>query len=73
MYANRARIIAVSATVSNIGDVAQWLGSTSNSTDANLPTAASAKTMVFGEEFRPVPLTKVVMGFNCTGPYYQFQ
>ncbi|KAJ2485133.1 ATP-dependent DNA helicase MER3, partial [Coemansia sp. RSA 2050] len=32
-----------------------------------------AKTLEFGEEYRPVPLTKVVLGYDCTGSYYQFQ
>ncbi|KAJ2245412.1 ATP-dependent DNA helicase MER3, partial [Coemansia sp. RSA 455] len=62
--AGQARIIAVSATVGNIGDVAEWLA------DRN---SGAAKQLVFGEEYRPVPLTKVVLGYDCTGPYYQFQ
>ncbi|KAJ2343823.1 ATP-dependent DNA helicase MER3 [Coemansia sp. RSA 2673] len=62
--AGQARIIAVSATVGNIGDVAEWLA------DRN---SGAAKPLVFGEEYRPVPLTKVVLGYDCTGPYYQFQ
>ncbi|KAJ2753734.1 ATP-dependent DNA helicase MER3 [Coemansia pectinata] len=61
---SRARIIAVSATVGNIGDIAEWLADCSS---------GAAKTLVFGEEYRPVPLTKVVLGYDCTGPYYQFQ
>ncbi|KAJ2029066.1 ATP-dependent DNA helicase MER3 [Coemansia sp. S610] len=60
----RARVIAVSATVGNIGDVAKWLA------DCN---SKPAKTLEFGEEYRPVPLTKVVLGYDCAGPYYQFQ
>ncbi|KAJ2728267.1 ATP-dependent DNA helicase MER3, partial [Coemansia sp. BCRC 34962] len=62
--ADRARVIAVSATVENIGDVAKWLA------DRN---CRPAKTLEFGEEYRPVPLTKVVLGYDCTGSYYQFQ
>ncbi|KAJ2859709.1 ATP-dependent DNA helicase MER3 [Coemansia aciculifera] len=61
---SRVRIIAVSATVGNIGDIAEWLADCSS---------GAAKTLVFGEEYRPVPLTKVVLGYDCTGPYYQFQ
>ncbi|KAJ2157203.1 ATP-dependent DNA helicase MER3 [Coemansia sp. RSA 552] len=54
----RARIIAVSATIGNIADVSQWL---------------SAKALVFGDEYRPVPLVKVVIGYDCRSAYYKFQ
>ncbi|KAJ2745103.1 ATP-dependent DNA helicase MER3 [Coemansia sp. BCRC 34301] len=62
--AGQARIIAASATVGNTADIAEWLASCKS---------GPAKTLVFGEEYRPVPLTKVVLGYDCTGPYYQFQ
>ncbi|KAJ2722063.1 ATP-dependent DNA helicase MER3 [Coemansia sp. Benny D115] len=67
-----ARFIATSATVGNIGDVAEWL-STAIDDNAKCGTPTAAKTLVFGEEYRPVPLTKVALGYPCNAPYYQFQ
>ncbi|KAJ2448631.1 ATP-dependent DNA helicase MER3 [Coemansia sp. RSA 2424] len=69
---NQARVIAASATVGNIGDIAEWLADRS-SEPTNMSELTQAKTLVFGDEYRPVPLTKVVLGYDCTGPYYQFQ
>jgi ATP-dependent DNA helicase HFM1/MER3 len=51
------RFIALSATVPNSEDVATWLGKDSPHPD--LP----AHREVFGEEFRPVKLQKVVYGY----------
>ena len=45
------RFVAVSATVPNVGDVAEWLG------------APARAVRVFGEETRPVPLTVEVRGY----------
>lgn len=45
------RYLAVSATIQNIGDVAEWL---------KVPPQG---LMVFGEEMRPVMLTTVVKGY----------
>jgi len=45
--ARNMRFIAVSATVPNIEDIATWL---------------DAKMLVFGNEFRPVPLEHIVIG-----------
>ena len=47
----RVRIIAISATIENIRDVAEWLG---------VPPAG---LMAFGEEMRPVKLTTIVRGY----------
>ncbi|KAJ2583248.1 ATP-dependent DNA helicase MER3 [Coemansia sp. RSA 1836] len=69
---NQARVIAASATVGNIADIAEWLADRS-SEPTNMSELTQAKTLVFGDEYRPVPLTKVVLGYDCTGPYYQFQ
>lgn len=51
------RFVALSATVPNSEDVAVWLGK--DSLHSNLP----AHREVFGEEFRPVQLQKVVYGY----------
>ena len=45
------RVIAISATIENIRDVAEWLG---------VPPSG---LMTFGEEMRPVKLTTVVRGY----------
>ncbi|KAJ2714538.1 ATP-dependent DNA helicase MER3 [Coemansia spiralis] len=66
MHNTRVRIIAASATVSNIGDISRWLGAAG-------PNRVPAKTLMFGDEYRPVPLTKTVLGFECNAPYYRFQ
>ncbi|KAL0208533.1 hypothetical protein P9112_011120 [Eukaryota sp. TZLM1-RC] len=44
------RFVAASATIPNINEVGSWLG------------AESSSIFVFGEEHRPVPLEKVVIG-----------
>ncbi|KAK4201153.1 putative ATP-dependent DNA helicase [Triangularia verruculosa] len=55
------RFIALSATVPNSDDIAQWLGR--NHTSQHLP----ALRETFGEEFRPVKLQKFVYGYECNG------
>ncbi|KWU46356.1 P-loop containing nucleoside triphosphate hydrolase protein, partial [Rhodotorula sp. JG-1b] len=50
------RFVAVSATVPNIADVAEWLGS--DSADDK-----PAKVFQFGDDFRPCKLQKVVLGY----------
>ncbi len=47
----KVRYLAISATIQNIGDVAEWL---------RVPPEG---TLVFGEETRPVKLTTVVKGY----------
>jgi ATP-dependent DNA helicase HFM1/MER3 len=52
------RLMAVSATLGNIEQVAEWL---------NVPKEG---LKVFGKEFRPVKLNKMVLGYNCkTNPF----
>jgi ATP-dependent DNA helicase HFM1/MER3 len=46
------RTLAVSATIPNIEDVAEWL---------NVPAAG---LLQFGEHFRPVPVEKIVLGYR---------
>jgi hypothetical protein len=48
----RVRWVAVSATIPNPADIAQWLG------------AGKDGLRVFGEEVRPVKLTTIVRGTN---------
>ncbi|VBB80418.1 Putative ATP-dependent DNA helicase [Podospora comata] len=55
------RFIALSATVPNSDDIAQWLGR--DHTNQHLP----ALRETFGEEFRPVKLQKFVYGYECNG------
>ncbi|KAG0143739.1 hypothetical protein CROQUDRAFT_108963 [Cronartium quercuum f. sp. fusiforme G11] len=58
----RIRLIALSATVPNIHDVAEWLGD--NSVTSNGTTKqGSAQTFIFGEEYRPIKLSKFVYGY----------
>ncbi|KAF1812246.1 P-loop containing nucleoside triphosphate hydrolase protein, partial [Eremomyces bilateralis CBS 781.70] len=52
------RFIAVSATVPNVEDIAEWLGRSSNR------SREPALLEKFGEEFRPVKLQKHVIGYD---------
>ncbi|KAI8825871.1 Sec63 Brl domain-containing protein [Fimicolochytrium jonesii] len=59
------RFLAVSATVPNIMDIAEWLKSAHGT---------PAQVRVFGEEFRPVQLRKEVLGFFAkSANYFQFE
>ncbi|CAK7229006.1 ATP-dependent DNA helicase MER3 [Sporothrix curviconia] len=58
---SEVRFVALSATVPNSTDIAQWLGLTH--TSPQVP----AKTLVYGDEFRPVRLDKIVIGYNVGG------
>ncbi|KAK4187755.1 putative ATP-dependent DNA helicase, partial [Podospora australis] len=63
---SNVRFVALSATVPNSDDIAQWLGR--NHTTQHLP----AYRETFGEEFRPVKLQKFVYGFECGGNEFIF-
>ncbi len=52
------RFIALSATVPNIKDIAQWIGRSSRD------TLQSATVLQYGEEYRPVKIEKFVYGFS---------
>lgn len=55
---SRIRFIAVSATLGNIELVARWL------------LVSSPGLKIFGKEYRPVQLQKMVLGYNCkTNPF----
>ena len=60
------RFIALSATVPNSSDIAKWLGRGPGA--PQLP----AELAIFGDEFRPVKLQKVVYGFPSTGNDFAF-
>lgn len=53
------RILAISATVANAGDISKWIKLADEST---LP----AETLCFGEEYRAVKLFKIVYGYKPT-------
>ncbi|KXS15072.1 P-loop containing nucleoside triphosphate hydrolase protein, partial [Gonapodya prolifera JEL478] len=53
------RVVAMSATVPNVEDVAQWLG--------------GAEVRVFGEEYRPVQLERFVYGYQSSSNPFMFE
>ncbi|EFX04375.1 dead deah box DNA helicase [Grosmannia clavigera kw1407] len=60
------RFVALSATIPNSNDIAQWLGL--NHTSPQIP----AKKFVFGDEYRPVRLEKIVHGYVLSGNDHSF-
>ncbi|PVU92291.1 hypothetical protein BB561_003926 [Smittium simulii] len=66
------RFIAVSATISNIDDLALWVGQNSLQC-LGAPCNTSAKKLVFGDEYRSVPIKKVVLGFSENRNSFLFQ
>ncbi|GAA5835706.1 hypothetical protein JCM9279_004624 [Rhodotorula babjevae] len=62
------RFVAVSATVPNIHDVAEWLGTGAVGEDDHEP----ASVFQFGDEFRPCKLQKVVIGYPKNGNDFAF-
>ena len=58
---SKVRIIAVSATIPNIQEVGEWL---------HCPPEA---VCVFGEEYRPVKVHKVVAGLPYSGNPFTFE
>ncbi|KNC99300.1 uncharacterized protein SPPG_09286 [Spizellomyces punctatus DAOM BR117] len=64
-FASRLRLLALSATVPNIQDIAAWL---------KHPDHSPAEVRVFGEEFRPVQLQKEVFGYySNNNNYFSFE
>ncbi|KAJ3358463.1 Sec63 [Kappamyces sp. JEL0680] len=59
----KIRIIAVSATVPNLEDLGSWL------TDSEGIPALVGK---FGDDYRPVKLKKIVIGYPVNGSQFQF-
>ncbi|GAA6001199.1 hypothetical protein JCM10207_007458 [Rhodosporidiobolus poonsookiae] len=73
------RFIAVSATVPNIEDVAEWLGpgpdeeeDAAASTPRDGGRRKSAQVFKFGDEFRPCKLQKLVFGYPKGGNDFAF-
>jgi len=54
------RFVAASATIPNVDDVAAWL------------QAPSEATFAFGEEYRPVPLERIVIAYPPKPNYFIF-
>ncbi|PVU88581.1 hypothetical protein BB559_005515 [Furculomyces boomerangus] len=67
---NNIRIVAVSATISNIQDISNWIGN-------NDPNKNNSKTPAhifrFGDDYRSVPIKKIVLGYNETRNPFIFQ
>ena len=55
------RIIAVSATIPNIREVAEWL------------KVPNRLIFTFGSEYRPIKINKVVLGFKASNNPYTFE
>ena len=55
------RYVAISATIHNVNDIAEWLA------------APHQATFAFGEEVRPVRLTTLVKGFPMTKTDFLFE
>lgn len=80
-FGNNVRFIAVSATVPNVVDIAEWLGQRRPLGKAGEVTAdltlsqprQRARVFEFGDEFRPCPLTKHVCGYAGPTDQWQFQ
>ncbi|QIW99410.1 hypothetical protein AMS68_004928 [Peltaster fructicola] len=60
------RFIALSATIPNIQDISAWLGRRPDQQQS------PALQETFGEEFRPVQITKYVCGYNNRGNDFAF-
>ncbi|KAJ8295613.1 ATP-dependent DNA helicase MER3 [Rhodotorula toruloides] len=61
------RFVAVSATVPNIDDIADWLGAGAHE-EGHKP----AKAFTFGDDFRPCKLQKIVVGYPKGGNDFAF-
>ncbi|WOO80638.1 putative ATP-dependent DNA helicase HFM1 [Vanrija pseudolonga] len=67
---SKVRFVAVSASVPNIDDVARWIGTRPRSDQipedpTDVESMSKAEIFKFGEEFRPVPLTRHVIGYEA--------
>jgi ATP-dependent DNA helicase HFM1/MER3 len=58
---NSIRIIAASATLPNIHDVGEWLNVKPNG------------YKIFGNEFRPIEIQRIVLGYKNTGNPFSFE
>ncbi|KAH9286290.1 putative ATP-dependent DNA helicase HFM1 [Echinococcus granulosus] len=62
-FASHPRILAATATCPNISDIAQWLST------PDRPCLCRS----FGSQFRPVPITKIVLGYRKSPQSSLFQ
>ncbi|KAL9933442.1 hypothetical protein V8E36_007618 [Tilletia maclaganii] len=67
-YGHEIRFVALSATVPNLEDVAEWIGRNASSppnpkADEQGVPASFADLFRFGDEFRPCQLSKIVFGY----------
>jgi superfamily II RNA helicase len=73
MAVSNQRVIALSATVPNIEDVARWLNGISTfdtnvqRTHKDTDSLSEALPLCFGEEYRPVKLSRYVYGIQDNG------
>lgn len=69
------RFIAVSATIPNIDDFAQWIGHgpVDDLSKQSSPRKPPARAFIFGEEYRPCALEKFVYGYSHRGDDWSFQ
>ncbi|GAA5919330.1 hypothetical protein JCM6882_002778, partial [Rhodosporidiobolus microsporus] len=72
MLGNETRFIAVSATVPNIQDVAEWLAPDDGTVAVGEGRKKCAAVFKFGEEFRPCKLQKLVFGYPNKGNDFAF-
>ncbi|CAH1760445.1 2328_t:CDS:10 [Entrophospora sp. SA101] len=71
----KCRIIAVSATIPNINDVAVWISLNSqieSDSSSNNQHQQKAKILEFGEEYRPVKLSRHVLSYKSDGNAFKF-
>lgn len=81
-FGTNIRFVALSATIPNISDIAEWLGQGSTKKGLGLPGDASqieeattphpARVFEFGEEYRPCALQREVLGFQHPGDEWAF-
>ena len=57
---NKVRFVAISATAPNICDIGEWL-----TNDGSGVNKVAARVHHFDETYRPVPLEKIVIGYNA--------
>ncbi|PWN23387.1 P-loop containing nucleoside triphosphate hydrolase protein [Microstroma glucosiphilum] len=82
-FGNNVRIVAVSATIPNSADIAEWIGRRSSRessserahrySSGHAAPLEAAKSFCFGEEYRPVALQRTVLGFKSSGDEWTFQ
>jgi ATP-dependent DNA helicase HFM1/MER3 len=67
---NFVRFVAISATIPNVSDLATWLSSSARQTPAAqfrydaVVLRSDSPVASFGEEYRPIQLNKIVLGFG---------